>query len=64
MAKKTGKKKKSEVHKDLEGFTVRVNEFGQIVTTMKVEELNEFLDQNVPDKKLEGRKPESDDKEK
>jgi hypothetical protein len=63
MAKKDGKKQKPEVHKDLEGFTVRVNEFGQIVTTKKIEELNEFLDRNVPDKKLEDRREESGEKE-
>jgi len=45
--------KKPEVHKDLEGFDIKINEFGEIETNVKVEQLNEFLDENVPDKKLD-----------
>jgi len=53
MAKKTSKKdKKPKVHKDLEGFEIQLNEFGEIVTKFEVEKINEFLDENVKDKKL------------
>ncbi len=57
MAKKKDKDKKSKdqkpkVHKDLEGFEVQINEFGEIVSNFKVEKINEFLDENVEDKKL------------
>lgn len=64
MAKKNDKKKKPEVHKDLEGFTMRVNEFGQIVVSnLAIEDLNEFLDKNVPDKKLDNELQITDEEE-
>jgi hypothetical protein len=50
MAKK--KRKDSGVHKDLDGFEIRINEFGEIISSKKVEDLNRFLDENVEDKKL------------
>lgn len=53
MAKK--KKDKHSVHKDLEGFDIKINAFGEIVSSKRVDELNEFLDENVTDKKLSGR---------
>lgn len=64
MAKKNDKKKKPEVHKDLEGFTMRVNEFGQIVVSnLAIEDLNQFLDKNVPDKKLDNELQKTDEEE-
>ena len=44
-----------EVHKDLTGFNIKVNEFGQIITNVKVDKLNNFLNENVADKKLVDR---------
>lgn len=55
MAKKKKKDKDLDVHQDLEGFDIRINEFGEIISSKQVEELNEFLDENVNDKKLSGR---------
>lgn len=60
MAKKKLKNEKPEVHKDLEGLDIRINEFGEIVTNYQIEKINEFLDENVEDKKLKDTKP--DDK--
>ena len=60
MPKKKKDKKKAQIHKDLEGFDIRINEFGEIVTTRPVDDLNEFLDENVVDKKLAGRKEEEE----
>ncbi|MEM7102413.1 MAG: hypothetical protein AAF502_04710 [Bacteroidota bacterium] len=54
MAKKKKDPKKPKVHNELEGFEISINEFGEIVTNMGVEKLNEFLDENVEDKKLKG----------
>ena len=45
-----------DVHKDLTGFNIKVNEFGQIITNVKVDKLNNFLNENVTDKKLVDRK--------
>ncbi len=52
MTKKKKKDKQPKVHKDLEGFSIQINEFGEIVTEFKVEKINEFLNENVEDKKL------------
>lgn len=50
MAKK--KRKDPGVHKDLGGFEIRINEFGEIISSKKVDDLNRFLNENVEDKKL------------
>lgn len=50
--KKPKKKEKDAVHEKLKGFDIRVNEFGQLVTSQPVERINRFLDDNVTDKKL------------
>ncbi len=58
MAKKKKKKKDPEVHEDLEGFNIKINEFGEITTSLEVDDLNEFLNENVEDKKLSEREEE------
>jgi len=55
MAKKEDKKPKPKVHKDLNGFDVSIDQFGEIKSNMNIEKLNEFLDKNVDDKKLAER---------
>lgn len=52
MPKKMKKMGKPIVHEELEGFDIKVNEFGQIQGNFDIEELNTFLDKNVADKKL------------
>ena len=52
MSKKNPKKKKPGVHNELEGFEIRINEFGEIISNFEVDRLNEFLNENVEDKKL------------
>jgi len=47
---------KPKTHDDLQGFDIRINEFGEIVSSYSVEKLNEFLNKNVEDKKLKDRK--------
>ena len=51
MAKEK-KKKKTSVHNELEGFEIRINEFGEIISNFEVDRINEFLNENVEDKKL------------
>ena len=58
MPKKKKKEGKPEVHENLEGFDIKINEFGEIISTLKTEEINEFLNENVDDKKLRERKEE------
>lgn len=58
MPKKKPKKGKPEVHEDLKGFEIKINEFGEIITNLEVDKLNVFLNENVDDKKLRDREPE------
>jgi len=58
MAKKKVIKKEKEtpkVNKDLEGFDIKINSFGEIVTSYDLDKINGFLDKNVDDKKLKSR---------
>lgn len=52
MPKKKPIKGKPEVHKDLEGLDIKVNQFGEINSTLDLDKINSFLNQNVSDKKL------------
>ena len=49
------KKKLPKVHKDLEGFEVHIDRFGELKSNLDVEKINEFLNKNVEDKKLQER---------
>ncbi len=49
VSKKQGKPR---VHKDLSGFEVSIDQFGELKTSMNIEKINKFLDANVDDKKL------------
>ena len=51
--KKKKKQEVAETHPDLKGLDIRVNEFGEIISNISVEKLNEFLNKNVVDKKLD-----------
>lgn len=57
MAKESPKKNKPKprVHKDLSGFDISIDSFGEIKSNMNIEKINEFLNQNVDDKKLAER---------
>jgi hypothetical protein len=55
MPKKKPKIGKPEVHDELKGFDIKINEFGEIVSNFEVDKLNKFLDENVEDLKLKDR---------
>ncbi len=56
MSKKKKKQKtKPRVHKDLDGFEISINNFGEIQSNMDIEKINKFLNKNVDDKKLRDR---------
>ncbi len=67
MAKKkdkNSKDKKPKVHDELTGFNIKIDEFGEISSNLNIDKLNQFLDENVEDKKLiEKNEKESKDKE-
>ena len=57
MAKKKEMPKQElpKVHKDLDGFEISINTFGEINRTIDIEKINEFLNKNMDDKKLRNR---------
>lgn len=54
--KNKDEKKKPSVNKELEGFDIRIDSFGEIKSTFDIDRINEFLNKNVEDKKLAERK--------
>lgn len=54
MSKKD-KKTKPNVNPELDGFEVHIDSFGEIKSSMKIDDLNQFLNKNVEDKKLKDR---------
>jgi len=46
------KDEKTDSNESMDQFNIEINEFGQIITNTKIEEINEFLNENVEDKKL------------
>lgn len=46
------KDKKPKVHKELEGFDIKINENGEVESNLSIDEINSFLDDNVEDKKF------------
>ncbi len=56
MGKKKEKEgKKPKVNKELDGFNIQINTFGEIVSDYDLDEINSFLNRNVDDKKLRDR---------
>ena len=55
-SKKPKKKPEAKVHVELQGLDLSVNSFGQIITNVSIEKLNDFLDGKVIDRKLEEKK--------
>lgn len=53
--KKNNKNHNPKVHKDLEGFDINIDEFGEISSNLSIEDINTFLNRNVEDKKLKDR---------
>ena len=59
MPKKKKKKEstddKPKVNPELEGLNISIDSFGEINTTYNIDDINDFLNRNVEDKKLEER---------
>ena len=58
MSKQESPKKnkpKPRVHKELQGFDISIDSFGEIKSNMNIEKINAFLNENVDDKKLQER---------
>jgi hypothetical protein len=56
MTKRKYQKKKKKgglkVNPLLPGFDIKINSFGEIQSNYKIDEVNDFLDKNLEDKKL------------
>ena len=46
------KEEKAMVHKDLEGFDIKIDAFGNIQANFPIDRIKDFLDKNLEDKKL------------
>ncbi|AWW30943.1 hypothetical protein DN752_12845 [Echinicola strongylocentroti] len=55
MAKKTKKEETPKVNPELDGFKMNIDSFGEISSSFSIDKINEFLNQNVEDKKLKDR---------
>jgi len=42
MPKKKPKEGKPEVHSELQGFEININEFGEIVSNFNIDKINDF----------------------
>ncbi len=61
--KKKKDKEQPSTHKDLEGFEIKINEFGEVTSSLPVDAINAFLNENVEDKKLSSRIESKDEEE-
>jgi len=52
MGRKMNSGNMPKVNRELEGFHVGINQFGEITTSYDIDKLNVFLDKNVDDKKF------------
>jgi len=48
-------KEKAEDQDKVKGLELKINEFGEVVSNVPTEKLNEFLDDNLEDRKLKDR---------
>lgn len=63
MTKKKAPQEKPDVHQELDGLDIKINEFGEIVTNFKIDKINDFLNDNVEDKKLRHLDPKNKSEE-
>lgn len=61
--------KKPIVHEELSGFDIKINDSGEIESNFSIEQINDFLNRHVVDKKLKDRedlevKRENEDRDK
>ncbi|TAE11297.1 MAG: hypothetical protein EAZ95_13800 [Bacteroidetes bacterium] len=50
--KKKNETKSIKVRDSIKDFDIQINSFGEIVTNYDVDKINEFLNQNIQDKKI------------
>lgn len=55
MKNQEEKDKKPKVNKELEGFDMRIDSFGELKSSLDIDQINQFLNNHVDDKKLRDR---------
>lgn len=58
MPKKMKKSGDASVHDELQGFSIKINEFGEMETNLPIDKLNNFLNEKVEDKKIQSSEEE------
>ncbi len=58
MSDKPNKEVSAKAHKDLDGFDISVDSFGQLSSNLSIDKLNSFLNDNMDDKKLSQKEEE------
>jgi len=53
--KNTEKQGKPRVNPEIEGFDIKIDSFGELKSNFDIDRINEFLNENVEDKKLKDR---------
>ncbi|MEP6795669.1 MAG: hypothetical protein ABJB16_15170 [Saprospiraceae bacterium] len=53
----TPKSSRPSFHESLKGFDIKVNSFGEMESTFEIDRINDFLNKEVQDKKLEAPLP-------
>jgi hypothetical protein len=53
----TPKTGRPSFHESLKGFDIKVNSFGEMESTFEIDRINDFLNKEVHDKKLETTDP-------
>jgi len=52
MSRRKKVDKSPQFHESMEGFSIHVDEFGKIQSSLPIEKINEFLNQNTQDIKI------------
>jgi hypothetical protein len=55
MADKKPEDKKPKVAKELDGFDISIDSFGEVKSNLDIDKINKFLNRKVDDKKLRDR---------
>ena len=63
MEKKKDQQENEESKDPIKNFDIRINEFGEITTNLEIDKVNDFLNENVDDKKLRDVNPDSQEEE-
>ena len=61
MPKKMKKKGIPTVHNELDGFDIKINPFGELQSNFEIDKINDFLNENIDDKKLDDAPSEEED---